>query len=387
MASSKDLKVDYPTAFELFGCCPHSDKAELKQAWEELEPKIKNNVKKHKLASDSYNWLSDPKKREWYDIVTDVHDKFKMPDLTGSMFNISSSTLENEKVQKYIDKADKRLKDSFKVEVNLEDVYIGKQIKLHIKRHIICSSCPRGTGKIIIPCTHCTNRPLWQATPLCTACCNTKTQTRNCDACAGAGSIREDTSLQVAIKKGMHHGEKMTFAKKGNKLSANRAADDVIVRLVVREHSRFTRQGYDLFVVHVLTLHEVLCSKYFVFEHIDGRKLKVDHSNVKLEPGCTMLIKNEGMPLPDSENRGDLIISFDVEFPTSTQLQGKFDVLREALPKSNSKLPDNVDYEMYSLKSLTGEKFSRRFIDQVFHTRMPDTRMFPKQKVDPCPVQ
>ena len=63
---------------------------------------------------------------------------------------------------------------------------------------------------------------------------------------------------------------------------------------------------------------------------LDGRQIRVPVTDV-ISPGHETRVKGEGMPLVDDpKNKGDLVIHYDVSFPTVLNPQQKT-LIRQAL--------------------------------------------------------
>ena len=82
------------------------------------------------------------------------------------------------------------------------------------------------------------------------------------------------------------------------------------------------RDALDLIYKKRLTLKEALTGFSFDIKHISGKSYTINNSNGKIiTPGYHKSIANMGMrrvlPHPASPLLGDLIIVFDVDFPSS----------------------------------------------------------------------
>ena len=91
-------------------------------------------------------------------------------------------------------------------------------------------------------------------------------------------------------------------------------AGDIKVSIIVKNFTKFVRQGIDLIYNKDISLKEALCGFDFDMEYIDGRifKIKNDSGNI-ISSGYNKIIPKMGM---NRENvKGDLIIKFNVIFP------------------------------------------------------------------------
>ena len=77
-------------------------------------------------------------------------------------------------------------------------------------------------------------------------------------------------------------------------------------------HQHFTRDGLNLLYIHTISLSSALCGHTVNIKHLDGRTLNVSCPEV-VQPGYEKVVKGEGMV--KGEDRGDLTIRFNIEFP------------------------------------------------------------------------
>ena len=90
------------------------------------------------------------------------------------------------------------------------------------------------------------------------------------------------------------------------------------------QHESFERSGSDLLTHVKITLSEALLGfSRILITHLDGRGIKVSSPPGKIfESGSTIRIRGEGMPIyKRPEQKGDLYVRFDVEFPTGDFLK------------------------------------------------------------------
>jgi len=117
---------------------------------------------------------------------------------------------------------------------------------------------------------------------------------------------------------------------------------DVIVILEAKEHKTFKRQGDDLIMTMPLELVESLCGFEKVITTLDNRRLciRVPKGQVVQNNEIKCLL-GEGMPNYENPNvRGDLIIQFEVNFPTSIRSR-HVSTFYECLPN-----PEPIDIPM-----------------------------------------
>ena len=138
------------------------------------------------------------------------------------------------------------------------------------------------------------------------------------------GSIgREDKILHVEVKPGWKAGTRITFTQEGDRKVGVLPADIVFV-VRDKEHEHFKRDSENnLIYVVKLNLKDALCGCFLNIPTIDGRNLPIQVNEV-IQPGTQKRIRGEGLPIPKLEGqRADLIIAFDVSFPTQLSYDQK----------------------------------------------------------------
>lgn len=241
--------------------------------------------------------------------------------------------------------------------VSLEDLYLGKKTKLALEKNVICSNCEGKGGKTgaTKKCGSCKGRGfqvamrqvgmgmIQQMQVPCVDCDHTGEVAKDrCKKCKGKKVTVEKKYLDVFIEKGMENGQKIAMKGEGDQ-EPGVEPGDVILVLNQKEHAVFTREGSDLLCKVKISLTEALCGfDKVIVTHLDGRGIQVSNpAGIVIKPGMVKRIPNEGMPTyKRPENRGDLYIEFDVEFPadhfaTASQLSN----LETILPKRKRETP------------------------------------------------
>ena len=141
------------------------------------------------------------------------------------------------------------------------------------------------------------------------------------------GDERTETNVtqlrEIEIRPGMGPWTELRFPQEGHEVFCNERSD-LVVRLSEKPHPKFTRRGDDIVYTHSISLCEGLVSAPISFRTIDNDELKVAVDSV-IGPETEKVIKGKGMPIENKDplgpikktyRRGDLIIRFDIQFPT-----------------------------------------------------------------------
>lgn len=133
--------------------------------------------------------------------------------------------------------------------------------------------------------------------------------------------------LKIDIKPGWRKGTKITFPEKGNQEPGLTPADLVFV-VEEKPHTVFRRDGNDLVVNHKISLLEALTGLSLNLTALDGRNLTLPVTDT-IKPGSEVVIRNEGMPISkDPSKKGNLIVKFDIMFPSRLTAEQKSDLKR-----------------------------------------------------------
>lgn len=146
---------------------------------------------------------------------------------------------------------------------------------------------------------------------------------------ADGGMDRVGKVHEVQIKPGYKAGTKIRYNGAGSE-GPGYAPGDVVFIIKEKEHGRFKRAGNNLEITHRLPLAEALGGSTVTIAGLDGKNYRLDCPEI-ISPKTVKTISGAGMPISRSpDTRGDLIIRFDVAFPSYLQPE-KRERLRELL--------------------------------------------------------
>lgn len=334
--------------YDIVGVKPDADERDIRKAFmkkaRELHPdKNKddpNATEKFQELNEAYEILKNPQKRERY-------DRFGTTDTNEDIFNPFPHPRQRRQRTENI---------VHKINVTLEDLYNGKEIKLRINRNIICPDCNGNgcqKGKSPKKCPECGGSGqkvfirrmgpmITQQVTTCPSCHGLGEQIDNadkCHKCRGKKVVEEKKTIDVHIEPGMEDGDRIPFIGCADE-SPGADTGDVIIVLKLMKNDCFVRKHDDLLIEKTITLSEALLGTTFVVNHLDGRKIVVSTpKNSVIVPDSVKVIEREGMPQRGNQfEKGKLFIKFKVIFPKSEELNQSFiDQLKKCLP-----LPDET---------------------------------------------
>ena len=188
----------------------------------------------------------------------------------------------------------------------------GAKVGTELER---CHTC-NGSGRI-----HETrNSILGQFTSVraCTVCDGTgKIPREKCAECKGYGVKRKQEEIKINIPAGIDNGEMIRMTGQGEAIKTG-VAGDLYVKVHVKPHAAFRRDGANLIMHLPVKLTDSLLGTTVSIETLEGKTLEVKIPPMKRAEEL-LRVRGRGVPvdsgLSRSESRGDLIIRLEVALP------------------------------------------------------------------------
>lgn len=316
-ATLDDIKTSYKKLALLY----HPDKNKDKDA----EVKFSD-------ISKAYNILKDSEKRALYD---KLGDQYKNDDVNDP-FSIFKEMYES---------MDKVPNVEVMVELSTEDLYYGCSVDKSFERYSLCKKC-RGKGTYDgyeHPCKKCKGNGsiLMELDDsdeddfvpvMCEECEGNgiDTNVKLCKKCKGDTCYKEETTLNVKIPAGACMGYVVTVDNEGNEIprierdkkSDRRSGVNFVVDEI--KDDKFKRglifpslnrsSKADLMYELNISFPESICGFSRDINHISGKKLTIVYKETVLN-GEYIVLKNKGMPVPNTKMYGDLFIKIKVDRP------------------------------------------------------------------------
>jgi molecular chaperone DnaJ len=330
------IKQDY---YELLGVPRNSDAEDVKKAYRRLALKCHPDRNKgdkaleeeFKLASEAYEVLSDPEKRQIYDQFG--HDGLKQTGFTGSRnFNDIFSSFgdifgdffgfgpggpsQNHRRRG----ADLR----YNLSIDFMDAVFGKDIEIEVPQHVSCHQCNGiGTNGGIQPsvCPACGGRgqvirsqgPLTISTP-CPSCQGSgRVITDPCRTCNGSGRVVSHKKLSIKIPSGVEDGSRLRLQGEGEPGSSNAPHGDLYVFINVKPHEIFQRNGNDVVVKVPIKYSLAVLGGDVEIPTLKGTDtISIPKGS---QPGQEIHLPGKGVPFLRGKGCGNLVAVVEITVP------------------------------------------------------------------------
>ena len=351
-------KRDY---YEVIGVSKTASPNEIKSQYRKLALKFHPDRNKtsdaaehFKEISEAYAVLSDPEKRKLYDQYGhagvdgkySTEDIFRgastsFDDILGDLFgsgrggfgSIFESLLGrgggfgNFRRQQGSDLL-------YETSITLEDVLHGKHMEIDIHKHVDCadcqgSGCSPGTSKST--CSACNGqgqvrltRKMGFASFVTVGPCNSCNGKGNiiekpCKNCKGSGKTKGIRHMPFDIPSGIDSGD-YTITGEGDSIPDG-INGDLIVRIMVIPHSKFKRDGADIFYDAPISMIEATLGKTIEVPTLEQtEKIKIEAGS---QPNTIVKLKGKGLPREHSRSRGDQYVRLVVNIPKKLNKQQK----------------------------------------------------------------
>ncbi|HXG14400.1 MAG TPA: molecular chaperone DnaJ [Candidatus Nitrosotenuis sp.] len=222
----------------------------------------------------------------------------------------------------------------YETSVTLEDVFRGKRLDIEVKKNVDCGDCNgsgcapgtkqetcpgcRGQGQVRItrnmgfstfvtvqPCTKCHGEGKFIPKP--------------CSTCKGTGKTKGTKKLSFDIPPGIDNGD-YVISGEGESIPHG-SSGDLIVRIRVKPHPLFKRDGADIFYDAKISIADAALGATIEVPTLEKtEKIKVEEGT---QPNAIVKLKGKGLPYSNARGRGDQYVRLVVEVPTKLSKQQK----------------------------------------------------------------
>jgi molecular chaperone DnaJ len=339
---------------------------EIKRAYRRLARQLHPDVnpdaqtqERFKEVTAAYEVLSDPSKRQLYDMGGDPlsasgNSGFSAAGF-GGLGDIMDAFFGGGGGQRGPRTRSRKGNDALiHVEIDLIEAVFGATRELNIETAVICSTCSgAGTASGTHPdtCQVCKGRgEISQVTRSflgqvmtsrpCPQCAGVGTVIRHpCPECSGDGRVRARRTIDVTIPAGVEHGMRLRLTAEGEVGPGGGPPGDLYVEIAERKHPMFERHGTDLHAALAVPMTAAALGTSLKLETLDG-PVDID---VKpgTQSGTVIPLRGRGVPRLRSNSRGDLHVHLEVSTPTKLDNEQE-ELLRKLASLRGEETPDGA---------------------------------------------
>jgi molecular chaperone DnaJ len=303
-----------------------------------------------KRITEAYEILSDPLKREFYDVngfytegVLESDGRQTSWGFSFKGFDFSrSGNLDFSDIFVRTDRTLRREPErgqdlEHPVSIGFEESFKGRMAQVSIERMATCGTC-RGIGQAPgsreNACSGCNGTGRMTRTKghlqfavTCGGCGGTGRSIIPCNDCGGDGRISRTEVVVVDLPSGVATGSRVRVVGKGNAGRFGGPAGDLYVAVSVAEHRFFRRMGDNIHCSISLTVTEAALGTKIDVPTIDGRAMVRIPPGT--QPGQTLRMRGRGAPsLLNPGMRGDQYVEVKVVIPRVADERSK-EILKE----------------------------------------------------------
>lgn len=330
-----------------------ASEVEIKKAFRrkarELHPdvnKAPDAEDRFKEVNEAYDVLSDPRKREMYDLTGQVPGAaggygggapgggyyadfgdvfggagFNMNDIFSAFF---SGAYGNGAGRVRLDGRDMAMQ----LTITLEEAATGVDKEIVLDRLATCDVCGgsgAAEGGQVVTCPTCngsgqqvtarrTILGMMQTAVPCEAChASGQVVDKPCEECAGSGRVPDRQHIHIPIPAGVADGAQLRVPGMGEAGVRGHAAGDLIVTIRIMQHEYLHRQGDDLHASLTVTIAQAaLGADLMAHDVIEETPVTIPAGT---QHGDAIKVKGRGMTRRNGSGRGDLYVHVAIEVP------------------------------------------------------------------------
>ena len=221
----------------------------------------------------------------------------------------------------------------YAMDIALEDAYNGVEKTINVPIQDTCDGCDgKGAekGSSAETCSTCkgagrvrAQQGFFTIERACSTCGGEGTMIKNpCKKCSGAGRVRREKTLKVNIPKGIEGGRRIRLSGEGEAGVRGGPSGDLYILIGVKSHKFFKRDGANLYCRVPIAMTTATLGGEVEVPTIAGKRKNVKVPN-GTQTGQQFRLKEQGMSVLNSSQKGDMYIEIFVETPVNLNTKQK----------------------------------------------------------------
>ncbi len=214
------------------------------------------------------------------------------------------------------------------ITITFEEAVFGVEKHITLEKKDACKTCGGNGAKPdtkVVTCPQChgqgqirtTRRTVFGDMASSTTCdkCDGSGQIPQdpCETCSGRGILRQEKTIEVKIPAGIDDGQRVAIRGEGELGYRGSTPGDLYLSVRVKPSKDFKRQGFNLYKDLPVSFTQAALGAKLKVETLDGDiELKVPSGT---QPGKVLRVSGKGVPVINTNRRGDLYITVRVVVP------------------------------------------------------------------------
>ena len=142
-----------------------------------------------------------------------------------------------------------------------------------------------------------------------------------CKVCNGQGLVRRRKTISVTVPAGINVGQAINMHGQGHAGKNGGPSGDLIVKIAIKPHKQFTRDGFDVQYTHPISFVEAALGGELEIPTIDGKVKYTLPAGTQV--GTTFRLRGKGIPRLQQSGRGDQYVTVSIEVPKNLNAEAK----------------------------------------------------------------
>lgn len=342
------MQKDY---YKILGVEKNASQEDIKKAYYSLAHQYHPDKKggdeaKFKEINEAYQTLSDKDKRSQYDQFGTTfnngtqqggfNQNINWEDIMGNMGGFGNIEDIFDMFGGGFGMGGKKQKDirrgknlEVAIELDLESILRSQEREIIITKNSTCSRCGGSgaePGTAVKECFTCRGtgrvqqiRKTFLGTisqyTVCPDCQGEGTKPEKpCNVCHGEGRIRKEEKIKINIPAGVDNNQIIKVKGKGEAGKKGGEAGDLYIRISIKPHSIFERNGDDIYLKQNITFSEAVLGSKIKIPTLEGEKIIITIPS-GTESGKILKVSKRGIPHFSGIGRGNLYLQLNISTP------------------------------------------------------------------------
>lgn len=213
----------------------------------------------------------------------------------------------------------------YNLDITLDDAFKGKSVEIRVPGVVSCGTCTgsgAAEGSKPVTCSTCgghgkvrISQGFFTVERACHVCKGRgQVVDKPCKDCGGQGRVRKVRTLAVDIPKGVDDGTRIRLSNEGEAGIQGGPPGDLYIFLTVTPHHFFERREKDIYAKIPVPMIDLILGGELDVPILDGTKARI-RIPAGTQPGKQFRLRQKGMTIIRSSNRGDMVIEIEAETP------------------------------------------------------------------------